>query len=61
MYLTGQGVPKDVRQAYVWLELAVRQGQPGAELNRDFAASYLDADARAAAEQDVAQWRPQGS
>jgi TPR repeat protein len=49
MYLNGEGVAANPQLAYVWLERAVRQGQPGSELNRDFAAALLDAGSKAEA------------
>jgi TPR repeat protein len=58
MYFEGDGVPQDYQQAWIWFELAVRNGVPGAEHNRDFVASLLSDDQRAAAEEQVSRWQP---
>jgi TPR repeat protein len=58
MYFEGDGVPQDYQQAWIWFELAVRNGVPGAEHNRDFVASLLSADQRAAAEEQLSRWQP---
>jgi TPR repeat protein len=59
MYFRGDGVSKNFEEALFWLELAMRQGVPGAEHNRDFVASFLDSTAIERTQQRIDSWHPE--
>ena len=46
----GEGVAKDVRLAYMWLELAAAQGDENASKWRDVVASFMTSEQIAEAE-----------
>jgi len=55
---TGLGVPKDVAEAYKWLALAARGGDKEAAARLLQVKTRLDVDQVAAAERQIADWRP---
>ncbi len=57
-YFRGHGVPQNAEEALFWLELATQAGQEGAEHNRDFAKTFVDAKKFIDIERDVARWHP---
>jgi TPR repeat protein len=50
LYSRGQGVPKDLAQAYLWLSLAAGQGRAWAEQRRQDLATTMSGEDLAAAE-----------
>jgi len=58
LYENGMGVPKDLQQAYKWLVLAAKSGDADAAGRRDEMKTKLDPSALAAAEAEIAAWRP---
>lgn len=58
LYFKGEGVQKDIEQAFYWLEIATRSGLDGAEHNRDFVRTFLDANDVRGIENKAARWSP---
>ncbi len=55
MYAEGRGVPRDLIQAYAWLNLAAAGGQPNAILARDAVAAQMSA--AEVAEAEALSWK----
>jgi len=55
MYGSGQGVPQNYSDAYVWFSLAATSGLEDAVHNRDVAAEKLTPEALATAQQRAAK------
>jgi len=54
---SGQGVPRDLQQAYVWSALAAERGVQDAVLVEEFLAQHLDRQQRRAADRQLAELR----
>lgn len=57
-YFKGQGVTQSAEEALFWLQLATLSGLPGAEHNRDFSRTFVDAEKILGIEAKVARWKP---
>ncbi len=58
LYATGQGVPRDYVQAYMWLELLAAQDDQSAVSNRDAVARRMTPEQIAEAQKLAREWRP---
>lgn len=58
LYESGRGVAKDLQEAYKWLELAARSGDPLAARRLEQVRAQLQPGELEAAEQKLAVWRP---
>jgi TPR repeat protein len=58
MYANGEGVPKNITEAYFWFNLAAAQGDDDAEKNRDILAKRMTREQIADAQQRSAAWEP---
>jgi TPR repeat protein len=58
MYADGDGVPKDLVIAYMWLNLAAAKGEPNAKANRDNIERQMTPDQIAEAQRLSRQWKP---
>jgi uncharacterized protein len=58
MYYKGQGVPKDILQAYFWWLLASAKGDETSIKNRDIVEKELTPQQRAAAQAAARNWKP---
>ena len=58
MYANGNGVPKDVQQAYFWWLLSSAQDHPVAVKNRELMAERLTPAQRAEAQTKARDWKP---
>lgn len=54
-YVSGEGVPRDLLEAYKWFSLAFQQGDRKAGKNRDVVAAQLTPEQQAAADQLLSQ------
>ncbi len=57
-YATGQGVPEDDGQAYMWFNLAASQGNETATENRDLLAERMTAADISEAQRLAREWKP---
>jgi len=55
LFASGQGVPQDLLQAYIWSALATERGVKDAKPVRDFLGKHLDREQRKAADRQVAK------
>jgi TPR repeat protein len=58
MYYSGQGVPQDYVQAYMWFNLSAAQGGTDADKQRDAVASKMTPSQIEKARALAAAWRP---
>ncbi len=58
LYENGLGVTRDMKQAFMWLSLAARDGDNEAVRRRDILRGKLTAEETAVAEQMVRDWKP---
>ena len=58
MYANGEGVARDLLQAYMWADLAASAGEQNALKLRDFAEKQLTADQLSEAQRMSREWKP---
>ena len=58
MYLAGNGIPKDLVKAYMWLSLAAAQKVPEAVKNRDYLEAKMSPSQLAEARKLANDWKP---
>ena len=61
MYFNGYGVPRNLEEAYFWLNLASVAGDKISADLRDEIARTLTPEALAAAQKRAKEWKPQAS
>ncbi len=52
------GIPKDAKQAYVWLELAAKDNHEGARVAREDLSKLMTAEDIANAKLAASEWQP---